>query len=206
MARRERRNMIRSSAGGAGLRARVLVVVGAGLVGSCATTRAASQRTPERPITEQEPAYLIAPDARLAVYQDILVGRVKGGAYDIEVGTDGAAGRGPLGPIDVHVHRQAKGYAVDGVWNGGKVSFFVAQDSIRGTADREVSSEDRSYESCNYDVDKLRGRNVYAGRETCLGADLPVRFDVQPDPASPVMDARTAVLMIAYLVAPPAEL
>jgi hypothetical protein len=152
---------------------------------------------------DERPGQLLGPGAQLSVAGDLLAGRINGGRYDLKMVAGGAAGSGPLGAIDVHVAQVAQGYDVEGIWNGARISFVVSKNAIRGSALRQVSGEDPGLESCSYDVEKLWRRTVYAGRETCPGLDTPVRFDVQPANATGLDDQTTAVLIIAYLLAPP---
>jgi hypothetical protein len=168
-----------------------------GVIGACATSQKPGGAAASAPLED-----LVGPSTRLAVDGDVLAGRVNGGAYAVQIGADGAHGRGPLGPIDLRIRRLARGYALDGTWNGGPVSFVVAGDTLRGSADRPVSDEERRFERCRYDVEKLRGKASYAAREECLEVDSPLRFDL-PAQGSTLDDPRTAMMLIAYLVAPP---
>lgn len=146
---------------------------------------------------------LEGPGVRLMVDRDLVSGKVNGGVYAVQVEAGRAHGRGALGAIDVQVSKLAQGYGVDGTWNGERITFVVTDDAIRGSADRPVSDQDRSVERCHYDVEKVRGRASYAGHEECLEVPRPLRFDFQPGTAG--LDERTAVMLIAYLVAPPVE-
>jgi hypothetical protein len=184
--------------------ARLTFIIGVtGLAGGCATTRDAVPAASRGPIIDQHPEELVGPETRLAIDHGVLTGRAKGGLYDVQIRRDGATGIGPFGPIDVRVTKRAEGYRVEGTWNGGPMSFVVSDKAIRGTALRQVSDEDRGFESCWYDVEKLLRQSSYAGREECEGTNSPVRFDVPSKASIGLSDEETAVLIIAYVVTPP---
>jgi hypothetical protein len=167
-----------------------------GLAG-CATTRAATSWGGGE-------AELVGSDTHLTVGRDdVLHGTIKGGEYDVAIEPDRAHGRGPLGPIDVRLQSAAGGYRVEGLWNGEPVSFIVTKDAIRGSADRRRSELDQGSETCRYAVERLRGRASFGGYEDCLGMPNPLRFEVQGGSSATRADQRTAVLLVAYLVAPP---
>jgi hypothetical protein len=181
------------------------IITAAGACGMGAAVRADGGGTAvtDTVTTDTHPARLTAPDGRLTIEGDRLTGRIKGGTYAVQIAADRARGQGALGAIDVSVRKLGQGFGIEGVWNGGPISFVVSDTAVRGSADRPQSDEDRSFASCHYDVEKLRGRATYAGREECLGVTNPVRFDLAAQAASGLHDARTAVLLIAYLLAPP---
>jgi hypothetical protein len=172
-----------------------------GLTAACATAQPASNITGTT--IDERPGQLLGPDARLSLEGGVLAGQIKGGRYEVKMVPGGAQGSGPLGRVDVRIEPVAQGYHVDGIWNGARISFVVGKNAIRGNALRQVSDEDRGLENCWYDVEKLWRRTVYAGHETCPGLDEPVRFDLKPATSLGLDDETTAVLMIAFLVAPP---
>jgi hypothetical protein len=146
---------------------------------------------------------LSAPEARLQIHDGELVGRVKGGFYDVRIRPEGAKGTGSFGAIDVRIVRKGAAYSIEGTWNGGPVSFDVRPGAIRGTAMRHVSSSERGFENCWFDVEKQWRRPAYSGREDCLGSVTPLRFELLPHGAADVTDQEAAILVIAYLLAPP---
>jgi len=167
-----------------------VVLLGIGVIGGSARAQTSVEQ-------------LVGPGVRLMVDRDVVSGHVNGGAYAVQVESGNAHGRGPLGAIDLRLRKLAQGYGVDGTWNGEPVTFVVTADSIRGSADRPVSDQDRSVERCRYDVETVHGRAAWSGREDCLEVTRPVRFDFRPRSSTSLDDERTAVMLIAYLVAPP---
>lgn len=165
-----------------------------------ATARAQDERTPDLGAARPT-AHLVAPEGRLVVDEGRLFGHLPGGAYDVALTPERAQGQGAFGEIDLRLHKVSAGYRLDGIWNGGPVSFVVTPEAIRGTAARPISARTRGFVTCSYDVVKQTGRAEYAGREDCRsGAPNPVRFAVPT--ATPVEDERAAVLVIAYLLSP----
>jgi hypothetical protein len=171
------------------------------LLASGCATQAAPPRDPGAPVAAA-PARLVGPDGRMQIVDGVLTGELEGGRYQARVGDDGAAGKGPLGVIDLRVEEVGNELRVDGLWNGAPVSFVVGKDVIRGTAMRAGSTEERGLASCRYDINGLWRRATYAGHEDCGGLDRPVRFDYHPPTAAGLADDRTAILVVAYLLAP----
>jgi hypothetical protein len=177
-----------------------------GMAAGCATTRDANDvaaGTPASTVIPEHPGQLAGEDVRLRLDGDVLAGQIKGGTYQVKMVPGGARGTGPVGAIDVRIEKAGQGYHVDGIWNDSRISFVVSKDAIVGTALRQVSGEDPGLESCWYDVEKLWHRSAYAGYEQCPGTANPMRLDVQPATTLGLGDETTAVLIIAFLVAPP---
>lgn len=177
-----------------------------GLVGGCASARAAGTTSPPYRAVEriaENPPRLIGKDADLTIEHGALAGRLEGGTYHVNITPDSATGQGPLGPIDVHIKHVARGYDLSGLWNGGQVHFLVGESGARGHLLKQISAEDRGYESCQYDIQKLRRQPGYSGLSECLGDDHPLRFEVQPRLAGDMSQEQNAILLLAYFAAPP---
>jgi hypothetical protein len=178
-----------------------LTVIGSGA--GCATHSAAPP--PTLATDTEPPAYLVGPGARLAADGDRVVGRVNGGFYDMRIAADAVAGRGPLGVIDLRLSQRRSGYLANGLWNGQKVSFAVSKDAVRGDAFHALSSQMRNPIECRYDIEKLHGRASYQVYQQCIGLeDRPLRLDLQGQPAAGLEDPHTAMMVIAYVLAPDA--
>lgn len=183
-----------------GLALTVTAALGVG----CATRSVATG--PEVAVTTEGPTtYLIGPSARLVVDGDRVVGRVNGGIYDVKVGSDTVAGRGPLGAIKLRLAPRKDGYRADGLWNGERVSFAITRDALRGDAFHPFSGHTRAPIDCRYDIEKLRGRASYQLYEQCTGVtDRPERFEMQGRAGAGLEDPHTATMVIAYALAPDA--
>jgi hypothetical protein len=149
------------------------------------------------------PASLVGEDAGLIIRDGLLTGRLERGGYSVRITADSARGTGPLGPIDVHINRMGRGFEVAGLWNGGHLHFLVGPDEIRGTALKQISDEERGYQSCRYQIAKLDRGSGYSGLSECLGSK-PLRFEVDPRSSADLTDEQTAILLVAYFAAPPA--
>jgi hypothetical protein len=156
-----------------------------------------------RDAIDAHPARLVGDEAGLTIKDGWLSGPLEGGAYRVQVATDHARGAGPLGAVDVRIQRVAGGFDVAGVWNGGDLHLVVGRDEIRGTALKQISDEQRGYESCHYDIQRRAGSTHYTGLAECLGEN-PIRLDVQPTVRNAMTDEQNAILLVAYLAAPPA--
>jgi hypothetical protein len=156
-----------------------------------------------RDVIEEQPARLVGDDAGLAIHDGVLTGRLEHGAYNVQIKPDSARGTGPLGPIDVRIARVGRGFEVAGLWNGGHLHFRIGPDEISGTAMKQISDEERGYQSCRYEIAKLERRPGYTGLSECLGSK-PLRFEVQPQSSADLTDEQNAILLVAYFAAPPA--
>jgi hypothetical protein len=181
----------------------LLSTVGAG----CGAARSASgpptafEATDEIVERPAAPA-LVGQGADLAINNGVLSGRLEGGAYHVTITPDQAVGSGPMGRVDVHIKRTPSGHEMAGLWNGGKVHFFVGEDGARGELLKQISGEDRGYESCFYDIEKRGNGPGYTGLSECLGA-APLRFEVRPQLSTELSEEQTAILLLAYFAAPP---
>ena len=156
-----------------------------------------------RDTIDATPARLVGDDAGLTLENGWLTGRLEGGAYRVQVTADHARGVGPLGAVDVRIQRVAGGFDVAGKWNGGDLHLVVRRDDIRGTALKQISDEQRGYQSCHYDIHRRAGSPRYTGLAECLGEN-PIRVDLQPTASNALGDEQSAILLVAYLAAPPA--
>jgi hypothetical protein len=136
-----------------------------------------------------------------------LMGKIEGQLYNVEIGRDRAWGQGPTGRIDVRLEDRPRGYAVNGTWNGGAISFLVSSEGIHGMASRQVALVDPGLKNCHYDVVKQRGRPSLLVYERCPGLpdNQPLRFDLPPAASADLADRNTGLLVIAYLLAPPSR-
>jgi hypothetical protein len=183
----------------------ILLLVAAALAGGCATD-AVGPPTSYRAVDhiDERPARLVGKAAELTIENGVLTGHLERGQYRAQITPDSARGYGPMGPIDVHIKRLGKAYDVSGMWNGGDLHFVVGENGAQGTAFRQISYEDRGYENCRYDIEKLKSGAGYSGLSECLGMEEPLRFEVQPKLTSDLTDEQNVVLLVAYLAAPPA--
>jgi hypothetical protein len=149
------------------------------------------------------PDRLVGPYAHLTIEHGVLTGRLERGAYNVAITPTSAKGTGPLGPVNLKIKRIGNAFDLAGLWNGGDLHFVIAPDDIHGTAMKQISDEDRGYQSCRYEFTRLAGRRGYSGLAECLGVE-PLRFDVQPTTSADLTDEQNAILLIAYLAAPPA--
>jgi hypothetical protein len=152
---------------------------------------------------DTRPARLIGADGDLEIAHGQLLGRLDGGAYNVKLTADSAEGSGPMGRIDVHIKPVAQGFDLSGVWNGGDVHFVIGETGARGRALRQISPEDRGYESCRYDISPLGSSAGYEGLAECLGDVAPVRYELHPKTDAALTREQTAVLLLAYFAAPP---
>jgi hypothetical protein len=156
-----------------------------------------------RDTIDGHPERLVGPYARLTIKHGVLTGRLERGAYNVRITPQSAKGAGPLGAVDVKIKRVGTSFDVAGVWNGGDLHFVLGPDGIHGTAMKQISDEDRGYQSCRYEIAKVPRRSGLSGLAECLGAN-PLRFEVQPTTSSELTDEENAILLVAYLAAPPA--
>jgi hypothetical protein len=196
-----RREMMRIST----LEATTLALVMGGL-GGCGSM--SSVKVPPSPYEavsaiDESPPKLVGREANLEIDNGVLHGRLEGGAYNVSITPVSAKGTGPMGAIDVRIKPVARGYDVAGLWNGGHVHFVVGDQRTRGHLLKQISSEDRGYESCRFDLEKLRNRAGYSGIEDCLGEESPIRYEVTPNLAGEMTREQTAILLLAYFAAPP---
>jgi hypothetical protein len=177
-------------------------------IGSCASSRQAtsSAALPYHAVDhiEEHPARLIGEDASLTIDHGVLGGRLDGGQYDVRITPDAAKGSGPMGPIDVQIKRVASAYDVSGLWNGGHLHFRVSESGAEGNVLKQISADDRGYQSCHYEIERLRSTSGYTGLSECLGAAEPLRFEIRPRRAADMTDEQNVILLVAYFAAPPA--
>jgi hypothetical protein len=147
------------------------------------------------------PAALVGQGADLRISNNVLSGQLEGGAYHVLITRDEARGDGPMGRVDVHIKRLGQGYELAGLWNGGHVDFFVGQDGAHGQLIKQISGEDRGYESCHYDIARS-AHGGYTGLSQCLGVE-PLRFDLAARTPSDLVSEQNAILLLAYFAAPP---
>jgi hypothetical protein len=152
---------------------------------------------------DAHPERLVGPYARLTIKQGLLTGRLEQGAYNVRITPQSAKGMGPLGVVDVKIKRVGTSFDIAGLWNGGDLHFVLGPDGIHGTAMKQISDEDLGYQSCRYEITRVPRRSALSGLAECLGA-RPLRFEVQPTTPSILTDEENAVLLVAYLAAPPA--
>jgi hypothetical protein len=152
---------------------------------------------------EGHPERLVGPYARLSIRQGVLTGRLERGAYNVRITPQSARGTGPLGAVDVKIKRMGTSFDIAGKWNGGDLHLVLGPDGIHGTAMKQISDEDRGYQSCRYEIARLPRRPGLSGVAECLGTS-PLRFEVQPTTPSDLTDEENAILLVAYLAAPPA--
>jgi hypothetical protein len=96
-----------------------------------------------------------------------------------------------------------KALDIAGLWNGGDLHMIVGPKGIRGTALKQISDQERGYQSCRYQIMKLPQRPAYSGLADCLGTS-PLRFELSEAAPSDLTDEENAILLVAYLAAPPA--
>jgi hypothetical protein len=152
---------------------------------------------------DEHPARLVGDDANLTIKNGWLTGRLERGAYRVQITPDRAVGTGPLGRVDVRIRRAGDAIDVSGIWNGGDVHVVLGPDRIEGRALKQISDEQRGYQSCRYELDRGAVSRHYTGLAECLGQQ-PLRMDVAPRLQADLRDEENAVLLVAYLAAPPA--
>lgn len=186
----------------------LLALAGVGLTSGCASTRDASGPPPAfqtRDEIDEGPPRLTGAGADLQIRNDVLSGQLEGGSYNVKLTPSSAEGSGPLGRVDLHIKPIAQGYDLTGLWNGGRVHLIVGDQGARGSVMKQISGEDRGYESCHYDIGKLdprTGQAGYAGLSECLGQN-PLRFEIQPRATTDMTSEQNVILLLAYLAAPP---
>lgn len=186
---------------GRGMRALALVVVVAsGLAGGAARATVYGKDYG----IYGSPGRLVGPDAHLRIKDNVLTGRLAGGAYQVAIGPDRAKGAGPMGPIDLRLTRLPTGYDVEGIWNGGTVHFVIGEKSITGKAMRRVSAGSIGHMVCNYDIVRTQNGSGFSGVARCLGQREGTRFELQPRLPTDLTQPQNVVLLVAYLVAPAA--
>jgi hypothetical protein len=180
-----------------------LLVATATIAGGCAAA-AANQPLPYqvRDEIDEGPPRLEGQKTDLRIDAGILHGHLGGGDYNIKVSADRAQGSSPLGPTDVRIVRRGSGYEVAGTWNGGRLDLLVDDHGARGDVMKQVSPEERGYQACHYDIEPTGRGPVYSGLAECLGYE-PLRVELVPTPSSALDDEQNAILLVAYLAAPP---
>jgi hypothetical protein len=152
---------------------------------------------------EEGPPRLIGSDGDLEIAHGTMSGSLEGGAYNVQLTADAARGRGPMGPIDVHIKPVAQGFDLSGVWNGGDVHLVVGANGARGQVLKQISPEDRGYASCWYDIARSGAAGKYEGLSECLGDNGPRHFELMPSSPAALTEEQNAVLLLAYFAAPP---
>lgn len=154
-------------------------------------------------VVSTSPPHLSGPFTNLAVKDGLLTGTVKGRFYTASIGAGHVEGAGPDGGITLDLHRGADGaLQIKGKWNGQDVNLTFSSERIRGLVVRQAAGPGRAFESCEYDIGKEKP-GVAGGNAFCLGDETPLRYELQPGVTGAFDQPDVALLVLAYLAAPP---
>jgi hypothetical protein len=142
---------------------------------------------------------LVGEQTDLRIARGVLSGRLRGGAYQVEIDGDRAVGTAPLGRVDVRLVPLQGGYDVRGIWNGQPIRLLLADRTVRGSAMRQAASGSIGFANCHYDIALAATGGAYSGTQQCMGA-LPVRVEVNATPS--LTEASNVILLVAYLTGP----
>jgi hypothetical protein len=150
-----------------------------------------------------DPPRLLGAETDLSIQGQRLTGVLAGGRYEAQMSDERIEGSGPYGKIDVRITRGPGSISLEGTWNGQPMNVSFAPGAMRAKVIRRATTEGKGLERCDYDLDQPRGE-VLSGFVQCLGKADQLRVSLQTIDPSVLLGRDTALMLAAFLAAPPA--